>query len=217
MFVLIGSPASGKGTQAMILSSRFRIPHISTGDLIRDEIKHQTARGALFSKDVNQGKFPPDKLILDILYERISKPDCKSGFILDGFPRTKEQAKLLEKYSKLLAVRPIVIHIDVSDAVVIDRIVNRVICCNCNAPYHLINNPPKKEGICDFCGSPVTKRTDDSVDVIKNRLELYHEKTEPLFKFYQKKERFFRVDGSVAKDQVTAQINSILEQTQATV
>lgn len=211
IFVLIGPPACGKGTQALILSSKYQIPHISTGDLIRNEINQQTKRGALFFKDVNQGKFPPDELILEILYERISKPDCKGGFILDGFPRTKGQAKLLTKYAKLLRVEPFVIAIDVSDEEVIDRITNRVVCRNCSAPYHLINNPPKQEGICDYCGGPVVKRSDDSIEVIKNRLALYHEKTEPLLKFYQKQDLFFHVDGSLSKEEVTKQIDQILE------
>lgn len=205
---MIGPPASGKGTQAQTLADKYQIPHISTGNLIREEIQKETPRGMKYFADVQAGKFAPDKVIMEILYERISQKDCRKGFILDGFPRTKNQAKLLDKYSKLLNIKPVIVHISISDEIVTDRIVNRVVCRKCGTPYHLLTSSPKQEGVCDQCGGVVDKRGDDSAEVMKNRLELYHEKTEPLFKYYEKKGHLVTVDGTLAKDQVALEINN---------
>ncbi|MCH9608797.1 MAG: adenylate kinase [Chlamydiales bacterium] len=212
VIVLIGPPASGKGTQSKLLISKYNIPHISTGDLVREQAALQTAKGEKLRECIKAGKFPPDKFIISLLIDRLTAGDCKKGFILDGFPRTKKQGKLFEKHCKLLNVEPIVIKIDVPDEDVINRVVNRIVCQSCYTPYHLKFSPPKQEGICDMCGGALAKRDDDSREVMQERLKLYYEKTEPLFKFFEKKGWLTVVDGTLDKEGIFKRLSQIIEE-----
>lgn len=215
IIILMGPPGSGKGTQAKRLMISHQLPQVSTGDLVRNQIARGTEIGKKLESYVNSGKFPPDKLILEMLAYRISYSDCRNGFILDGFPRNKEQAKTLDKYLKTYGVEPIVIAITVPEADVKQRMLGRIICEKCHAPYHLQYSPPKKEGVCDYCSGALIKRTDDSEKVIDYRLEVYKDQTEPLIKYYQKKDRLVMIDGTLPKDVVTATIVKAIEDAKA--
>lgn len=211
ILILMGPPGSGKGTQAKILMVSHGLPQVSTGDLVRDQINKKTEIGQKLESYVNAGKFPPDKVILDMLTYRISYEDCRKGFILDGFPRNKAQAKTLDKYMKMFGVEPIVISISVPDEKVKERLLNRIICEKCHAPYHAKFAPPKEPHVCDYCGGPLIERSDDSEKVIDYRLEVYRAQTEPLIKYYEKKGRLTTIDGTLPKDQVTAKIAQTIE------
>jgi adenylate kinase len=183
IIVFLGPPGSGKGTYASILTKKLGIPHISTGDLVRDEIKAGTKLGKEAAEYVNRGELIPDEKILEILKNRILKPDCVKGFILDGYPRTVNQAEDLNKIAKV----DIVVNLNVPDEVIIERLAYRLICRNCGAIYNEKTLKPKKPGVCDICGGPLYKREDDKPEVIKERLNVYREKTQPLIDFYKKK------------------------------
>lgn len=217
ILILMGPPGSGKGTQAKRLMVSHELPQVSTGDLVRDQINRKTKIGQKLESYVNAGKFPPDKLILDMLTYRISSKDCRKGFILDGFPRNKAQAKTLDKYMKMFGVEPIVIAIEVPDANVKERLLSRIICEKCHAPYHAKFSPPKEPNVCDYCGGALIERSDDSEQVVDYRLEVYRDQTEPLIKYYQKKNRLTVIDGTLAKDEVTTQIAKTIEAVQNTV
>ncbi|MEM2576542.1 MAG: adenylate kinase [Candidatus Bathyarchaeia archaeon] len=182
IIVLLGAPGSGKGTYASIINRKLGIPHISTGDLVRDEIKAGTKLGKEAAEYVNRGELIPDEKILEILKNRVSKSDCVKGFILDGYPRTIKQAEDLSK----IANSDIVVNLNVPDEVIIERLAYRLICRNCGAIYNEKTLKPKKPGVCDKCGGPLYKREDDKPEVIKERLKVYREKTQPLINFYKK-------------------------------
>ena len=183
--VLMGPPGAGKGTQGEILSKRLDINTISTGVMLRTAIKEQSEIGKIAEKYINDGKLVPDDVIVSIVKERLQKPDCAKGFILDGFPRTTAQAEALTesgvKIDKVLSL-------EVADEAIIERLSSRRECSKCGAPYNIISNKPETEGICDKCGSPLKQRDDDSnPEAIKRRLEIYEEKTAPLVEYYQEK------------------------------
>lgn len=183
IIVLLGPPGSGKGTYASILTKKLEIPHISTGDLVRDEIKAGTKLGKEAAEYVNRGELIPDEKILEILKNRVSKQDCVKGFILDGYPRTIKQAEDLNKIAKI----DVVVNLNVSDQIIIDRLGYRLTCKSCGAIYNEKTLKPKKPGVCDKCGGPLYKREDDKPEVIKERLNVYREKTQPLIDFYKAK------------------------------
>jgi len=211
VIVLIGPPACGKGTQAKRLAKTYALPHVATGDLIRNQAAADVGAQQKLQDYLKQGKFPPDEVVVELLMQRLKNPDCRKGFILDGFPRTKGQAKLLEKYSKLLGISPVVIQIDVPDEELIDRTVYRITCPSCHTTYHLKNHPPKQEGVCNLCGHELSRRVDDNQEVIKTRLELYHEKTFPLIKFFEKRDNLIKIDGKLPPDEVFKQIVDALQ------
>ncbi|MBS7644640.1 adenylate kinase [Candidatus Bathyarchaeota archaeon] len=181
ILVLLGPPGAGKGTYASRLSQLLSIPHISTGDLVRDEIKADSELGRIIKNYSDKGLLVPDEIITDVLKQRISKPDCDGGFILDGFPRTLRQAELLDEIAPVTAV----INIDVPDEVIIERLSNRLICRNCGAIYNAKYLKPKRDMICDECGGPLYRRMDDDPEVIKKRLEVYRSETAPLIHYYE--------------------------------
>lgn len=183
ILVLLGPPGSGKGTYASILTGRLGIPHVSTGDLVREEIKAGTKVGRMIEEYNRRGELVPDEMILELLKKRISKPDCSKGFILDGFPRTLRQAEALEGMANVDAV----VNLDVPDEIIVDRLSSRLICRNCGAIYNEKTLKPKRPGVCDKCGGPLYKREDDKPDVVKERLRVYREKTKPLIDFYEQK------------------------------
>ncbi len=181
--VLMGPPGAGKGTQGEILSKRLGIDTISTGVMLRTAIKEQTEVGKMAEKYINDGKLVPDDVIVKIVKERLEKPDCAKGFILDGFPRTTAQAEALTesgvKIDKVLSL-------EVEDEKIVERLSSRRECRECGAPYNVISNKPAAEGKCDKCGGDLIQRADDNPDTIKNRLNVYHEQTEPIKAYYEK-------------------------------
>ena len=209
--LLMGPPGAGKGTQAAELVKAFDIPHISTGDMFRAAVKEGTELGKQAKACMDAGKLVPDSVTIGIVRERLSKDDCKKGFILDGFPRTVEQADALTGILKDLGLTLTrVLNINVPAEDLIERAVGRRICKKCGATYHTKFNPPKKEGICDVCGSELVLRDDDKPETVKNRLNVYHEQTQPLIDFYTEKGVLKTVDGTVPMEEVFAAITAIL-------
>jgi adenylate kinase len=181
--VLFGPPGAGKGTYGERISRKYGIPHIATGDLIREEMRRGTERGRRLAEYVGKGKLVPDAEVLGMLGERLSLPDCSKGFVLDGFPRTVAQAEALER------LRPpeLVLNLDVKEEVIVKRLSSRRICRKCGAIYNLVSLPPKREGICDRCGGELYQREDDRTEVIRRRLEEYAAQTRPVLEFYAKR------------------------------
>lgn len=193
VILMLGAPGSGKGTQAARLSRTYGYPHISTGDLLRDEIARESEVGRKASTYMAEGKLVPDELILEVLFSRIDQPDCARGYILDGFPRTLSQAVRLRE--TLDDARAIVFNLNASDDQILSRIGDRVICEGCKAPYNTRSLPPSSEGVCDQCGGKLVTRPDDTADVMRQRLHIYHEQTEPLIVFYQRQGIIHHVDS----------------------
>jgi len=194
IYILLGPPGSGKGTQAAYISKEKQIPHISTGDLFRENIRQGTKLGQTAQTYMNDGKLVPDALVIDMLLDRVSKEDCQKGYLLDGFPRTVDQAKAFDSHlSKKSSLK--VIYLDVSDDVVMKRISGRESCKNCGKIYNRYFQPPKQEGKCDQCGSTLVQRDDDKPEVVKNRLTTYASQTKPLIDYYQSKGVLIKVNG----------------------
>lgn len=199
--ILLGPPGSGKGTQAIALSRKLNIPHISTGDLFRDNIKRKTELGQQASTYMNQGKLVPDQLTLDMLFARVAQSDCAHGYILDGFPRTLLQAEAFDARIPP-SMRFLVLNLDVPDALIVQRIVGRRTCATCGAIHHVQFSPSRVEGVCDTCSGKLTQRADDTAEVIKERLKAYYAQTAPLIKYYEKKGILETVDGTQKPDDV---------------
>lgn len=193
--VMLGPPGSGKGTQAKIITQKHGIPQISTGDLLRAAIKEGTDLGLKAKTFIDEGKLVPDNLVLQLLKARIQKEDCKSGFILDGYPRNLTQAKQLNSITDI----DLVINIDVDNNIILERITGRRTCKNCDEIFHIIYNPPKEEMICDKCSGKLYQRDDDTEDTVKKRLATYEEQTKPLIEFYtnKKKLKTLKSDGTI--------------------
>ena len=209
--LLMGPPGAGKGTQAAELVKAFAIPHISTGDMFRAAIKGGTELGKLANSYIKDGKLVPDEVTIGIVRERLAKDDCKKGFILDGFPRTVEQAEALNGILQDLGLSLTrVLNINVPAADLIARAVGRRICKKCGATYHVKFNPPKQDGICDECGSELFQRADDTEETMKNRLSVYEASTKPLIDYYEKAGVYTEVDGRQAIDKVTAELIAVL-------
>lgn len=210
--ILMGPPGAGKGTQAAELVKAFDIPHISTGDMFRAAIAEGTALGKEAKSYMDAGKLVPDEVTIGIVRERLAKDDCKKGFILDGFPRTIEQADALTGILKELGLALTrVLNINVPAEDLIERAVGRRICKTCGATYHTKFNPPKKEGICDNCGSKLVSRADDNAETMKNRLSVYEASTRPLIDYYKQAGLYTEVDGRQAIDKVTADLVKALK------
>lgn len=205
--VLMGPPGAGKGTQGEILSKRLGIDTISTGVMLRTAIKEQTEVGKMAEKYINDGKLVPDDVIVKIVKERLEKPDCAKGFILDGFPRTTAQAEALTesgvKIDKVLSL-------EVDDEKIVERLSSRRECRECGTPYNVISNKPQTEGKCDKCGGDLIQRADDNPDTIKNRLNVYHEQTEPIKSYYEKKGLLVTAKGEEALEDTTKNVAKAL-------
>ena len=209
--VMLGAPGAGKGTQAKMISEKYGIPHISTGDIFRANIKNGTELGMEAKKYMDQGLLVPDELTVRILLDRVAQDDCKNGYVLDGFPRTIPQAEVLDsELTKLGDHIDYAINVDVPDENIVKRMSGRRACLTCGATYHIEHVPPKKEGICDVCGSELVLRDDDKPETVKNRLNVYHEQTQPLIDFYTEKGVLKTVDGTVPMEEVFAAITAIL-------
>lgn len=211
--ILLGAPGAGKGSQAKLIKEKYQIPHISTGDMFREAIKANTSLGILANSYISKGDLVPDDVTIALVKERLSKDDCKNGFLLDGFPRTIPQAEALEKLT-LDINRPINLVIDVSvdDSILLDRIAGRRVCKKCGASYHVKNSPSKVEGICDVCGSNLVIRNDDNPDALKVRLEHYHKQTLPLVDFYKNKNLLKFVNGDQSLESVFSDIVKLIEE-----
>ncbi|MDO4619605.1 MAG: adenylate kinase [Lachnospiraceae bacterium] len=205
--IMLGAPGAGKGTQAVRVADRFGIPHISTGDIFRANIKNGTELGKKAKSFMDAGKLVPDELVCDLVADRISKEDCEKGFILDGFPRTIPQAEALDAAVEKLGTKiDYAVDIEVPDENIIERMGGRRTCPGCGASYHIKYIPTKKEGICDVCGSAIIQREDDKPETVKTRLEVYHAQTQPLIDYYSAKGVLAEVDGTQPMDTVFAQI-----------
>lgn len=209
--IMLGAPGAGKGTQAKQIAAKYQIPHISTGDIFRANIKNGTELGKKAKEYMDQGLLVPDELTCDLVADRISQDDCKNGFVLDGFPRTIPQAEALDNVlSKMGEAMDYAIDIDVEDESIIRRMSGRRACLNCGATYHVVTIPPKKEGICDACGSALVLRDDDQPETVKKRLDVYHEQTQPLIDYYKGKGILKSVNGMDPMETVFANIVKIL-------
>ncbi len=209
--IMLGAPGAGKGTQAKMIADKYGIPHVSTGDIFRANIKEGTELGKEAKTYMDQGLLVPDELTVKILLDRVAKDDCKNGYVLDGFPRTIPQAQVLEDaLDKLGDKIDYAIDVDVPDENIINRMSGRRACLACGATYHIVHIPPKTEGICDKCGKELVLRDDDKPETVKKRLDVYHEQTQPLIDFYTKKGILRTVDGCVDMQDVFAAIVRIL-------
>lgn len=209
--IMLGAPGAGKGTQAKKIAEKYGIPHISTGDIFRANIKGGTELGLKAKTFMDQGKLVPDEITIGMLMDRIKDDDCANGYVLDGFPRTIPQA---ESLTAALAAQgeaiDYAVNVDVPDENIITRMSGRRACLSCGATYHIQFNPPKKEGVCDTCGSALVLRDDDKPETVKNRLAVYHEQTQPLIDYYQKAGVLKEVDGTQDLNKVFADIVEIL-------
>ena len=209
--LIMGPQGVGKGTQAALLAEHFNIPTVSTGDIFRYNIKNKTELGVEALTYINKGELVPDELTVRILLDRVAQDDCKNGYVLDGFPRTIPQAEVLDsELTKLGDHIDYAINVDVPDENIVKRMSGRRACLTCGATYHIEHVPPKKEGICDVCGSELVLRDDDKPETVKNRLNVYHEQTQPLIDFYTEKGVLKTVDGTVPMEEVFAAITAIL-------
>lgn len=211
--ILMGPPGAGKGTQAEKLIEYYKIPHISTGDMFRAAIKDQTPLGMKAKEYMDAGGLVPDEVTIGIVAERIKQDDCKTGFMLDGFPRTAAQADALGKIlSDLNVTLNGVVNIEVDDETLLQRLTGRRICKKCGATYHMVFNPPAKEGVCDKCGGELYQRSDDTLETAQNRLKVYNDQTEPLIAYYSEQGLLKRVQGKQDIDKVLHDIVSALGQ-----
>ena len=209
--IMLGAPGAGKGTQAKMIAEKYSLPHISTGDIFRANIKNGTELGMEAKSYMDKGQLVPDELTVKILLDRVAKDDCKNGYVLDGFPRTIPQAKVLEDaLNKTGEKIDYAINVDVPDENIIKRMSGRRACVNCGATYHIVNVPPRKEGICDKCGSELILRDDDKEETVKNRLTVYHDQTQPLIDFYSERNVLKNVDGTLDMMDVFKAITDIL-------
>lgn len=209
--ILLGPPGAGKGTQAVRIAEKYHIPHISTGDIFRDNIKNNTELGRKAKAYMDRGELVPDELVCAIATDRLKKDDCKGGFLLDGFPRTLFQAEKLDAFMASQAGEiDAVINIDVPDEELVKRITGRRVCPSCGASYHIVNIPPKKEGICDVCGADLQQRADDTEATVRNRIAVYKEQTLPLVIYYRQAGKLKTVDGALGLDEVFRAITTFL-------
>lgn len=209
--VMLGAPGAGKGTQAKMIAEKYGLPHISTGDIFRANIKGGTALGVEAKKYIDAGQLVPDELTVKILLDRVSQPDCERGYVLDGYPRTIPQAEVLEKALQERNEQvDFAIDVNVADENIVNRMSGRRACLKCGGTYHLVHIPPKVEGICDACGSELVLRDDDKPETVLKRLNVYHEQTQPLIDFYQARGVLRTVDGAKDKNEVFADIVAIL-------
>lgn len=209
--IMLGAPGAGKGTQAKKIAEKCGIPHISTGDIFRANIKNGTELGKKARTYMEQGLLVPDELTCDLVVDRIQQPDCGKGYILDGFPRTIPQAECLdEALAKLHDAVDYAIDVDVPDENIVKRMGGRRACLGCGATYHLVYAPAKKEGVCDVCGAELVLRDDDKPETVQKRLNVYHDQTQPLIDFYEKKGILKRVDGTQDMEKVFGDILKLL-------
>ena len=200
---MLGAPGAGKGTFSAFLEERYSLPHIATGDIFRENIKNNTELGQKAKGYMDKGLLVPDELVVSLVADRLSKDDCKDGFILDGFPRTLVQAEALKAtLADMGAQIDYALDFECPDDFIIERMAGRRVCKGCGASYHLVNVPPKQEGICDVCGGELYQREDDAPETVAKRLEVYHKETQPLIDYYESEGVLKCVDGTIGRDNV---------------
>jgi len=196
--VLLGPPGAGKGTQGVVLSKSYKIPHISTGDILREAVKSGTPMGKKAKMFMDKGELVPDEVVVGIVVDRLSQEDTKKGYILDGFPRTLKQAEELDAALKrIISGIDMVLYFEIPEDIAIERLTGRRVCKKCGANFHVKNIPPKKEGVCDKCGAELFQRPDDKLETVKNRLKVYELQTRPLIEYYTKQEILKKVSGAL--------------------
>lgn len=209
--IMLGAPGAGKGTQAKKIAEKYQIPHISTGDIFRANIKGGTELGMKAKTFMDQGMLVPDEITIGMLMDRIKEADCENGYVLDGFPRTIPQAESLTKaLADLGEAVDYAVNVDVPDENIISRMSGRRACLGCGATYHVVFNSPKQEGICDTCGQELVLRDDDKPETVKKRLDVYHQQTQPLIDYYKKAGVLAEVDGTQAMEDVFRSIVKVL-------
>ncbi|MBS4899451.1 MAG: adenylate kinase [Clostridiales bacterium] len=211
--VMLGAPGAGKGTQAKKIAQEFNIPHISTGDIFRANIKNNTELGQKAKVYMDKGELVPDTLVVDLIMDRFKEADCANGYVLDGYPRTIPQAEALDSALTANGEKlDYAIDVDVPDEVIIERMSGRRACLGCGATYHIHNNPSREENVCDSCGETLVQREDDKAETVKNRLDVYHDQTEPLKRYYGNAGVLYTVDGTQDMEDVFASICKIVRQ-----
>lgn len=209
--IMLGAPGAGKGTQAKKIAEKYSVPHISTGDIFRANIKNGTELGTKAKAYMDKGLLVPDELTCDLVVDRIKQADCANGYILDGFPRTIPQAEALDQALKAMGEKiDYAIDVDVPDSNIVNRMSGRRACVGCGATYHIVYNAPKTEGICDACGEKLILRDDDKPETVQKRLSVYHDQTQPLIDYYQAAGVLKTVDGTVDMEDVFTSIVDIL-------
>ena len=209
--IMLGAPGAGKGTQAKMIAEKYGIPHVSTGDIFRANIKNGTELGMEAKKYMDQGQLVPDELTLELIMDRFQNPDCKNGYVLDGFPRTIPQAEALtEALAKKGETIDYAINVEVPDENIINRMGGRRACLACGSTYHIVYAPTRVEGICDRCGEKLVLRDDDKPETVKNRLNVYHNQTQPLIEYYTRQGKLAEVDGTQSMEDVFNAIVKIL-------
>ena len=201
-YILLGGPGAGKGTQAKFLCERTSLPHISTGDIFREHIRNKSELGKKLNEYISRGALVPDELTFQILEGRLKEIDCANGFVLDGFPRTIPQAKMLDKNHNI----DVVINIDVNEDTIISRMAGRRSCSKCGASYHIVHNRPEREDICDKCDNELIQREDDKAETVRNRLHVYYKQTEPLIDYYKAQNKLIYINGEQDMTRTTADI-----------
>lgn len=209
--IMLGAPGAGKGTQAKKIAAKYDIPHISTGDIFRANIKNGTDLGKKAKTFMDQGLLVPDELVVDLVVDRVGQDDCSKGYVLDGFPRTIPQAEALDAaLAKVNQKMDYAINVEVPDDNIIQRMSGRCACVDCGATYHIVYAPTKKEGICDNCGGSLILRDDDKPETVQKRLGVYHEQTQPLIEYYTDKNILVEVDGTIDINDVFTEIVKVL-------
>lgn len=209
--VMLGAPGAGKGTQAKKIAAKFCVPHISTGDIFRANIKNNTPLGQKAKVYMDKGELVPDELVVDLIMDRFKEKDCANGYVLDGYPRTIPQAQALDKALNANGESlDYAIDVDVPDELIVERMSGRRACVGCGATYHILNNAPKKDGVCDICNDKLILRDDDKKETVENRLKIYHDQTEPLKKYYEEASLLYTVDGTKPMEEVFEAISKII-------
>ena len=210
--IMLGAPGAGKGTQAIKIAAKYEIPHISTGDIFRANIKNGTELGNKAKTYMDQGLLVPDELVVDIVVDRVKQDDCLNGYILDGFPRTIPQAKALDTALEAINEKmDYAVNIEVPDSNIVNRVSGRRACLACGATYHTIHIPTKVEGVCDVCGGQLVLRNDDKPETVIKRLKVYHDQTQPLIEYYTTQEKLLEVDGTMDMKDVFEAIIKVIE------
>jgi len=210
--ILLGPPGAGKGTQSVLLAKKYNLPHISTGDILREFVKAGHPLGLEAKKYMDKGALVPDEVVTGIVAERLKKPDTMNGFILDGFPRTIAQAEDLDKeLVKIGRKIDIVLYFATSTNVAIERLTGRMVCKSCGANYHIKNMPPRKEGVCDKCNGPLIHRVDDNEETVRKRLKVYEQQTKPLIEYYRKQGTLKEVSGDTRADDLFGVLSKLFE------
>jgi len=209
--ILLGPPGAGKGTQAKLISEKYSIPHISTGDIFRKNISNKTPLGMEAKSYMDKGQLVPDELTIEIVKDRLSEEDCKNGFLLDGFPRTVKQAEALDEFlTNKNSKTDAALLIDVPQGLILERMTGRRVCGECGASYHIKFVKPNTEGVCDICGGELVQRKDDTKETVLQRLEVYSKQTQPLIEYYKNKDVLFELDGTKEKNEVFENISDVL-------